>query len=204
MMVLDFFKRSRRRRVPLEQQLATLASCGIHLAKGVAPEALLESFGREELEGDPYRLVLAAMGGEAETESQAGETGHPSDDIWHFDTECIEDHGDYARIARRLRDLAQGSLPLEDISDFVDIEEEQARVTFRLAGETYEWEAEVDNDWVDPTILSRFAQLLEGLEVGRRFTYIDLGGQDCLIGCSTAEEREKLRSETGLEVEWLS
>ena len=74
---------------------------------------------------------------------------------------------------------------------------------FRLAGQSYRWDAEVKDDWVDPIILSRFSDLLSRVGRSRRFTYIDLGGQDCLIGCATAQERERLSRETGLKVEWL-
>lgn len=201
--MFKLFKRNRTDRHSFEQQLSTLASCGIKLAPDVAPEALLESFDREAFEAEPYRLLLVCMGGEAESESQAGETGYPSDNIWHFDTECIEDHGDYAAIARRMKDLAQGELPLEDITDYVDIEAGEAHVTFRLAGQFYRWDAKVEDDWVDASILSRFSDLLSRVGRSRHFTYIDLGGQDCLIGCATAQEREKLPKETGLKVEWL-
>jgi hypothetical protein len=189
--------------VPLERQLSTLASCGIRLAPSVSPQALTSSVNRESLEASPYRL-LAVMGGEAETQEQVGETGYRSDNIWHFDTECVEDHDAYAAIARRLCTLAQGQLPLEEISDYVDVEAGEARLTFRLADREYRWEAKVNDDWVDPTILSRFAELLKTTGKDRRFTYIDLGGQDCLIGCATAEERKCLARETGLEVEWLT
>lgn len=201
--MFKLFKRGPSGPVSFEKQLSTLANCGIKLAPGVAAESLLESFDREAFEAEPYRLLLVCMGGEAESESQAGETGYPSDNIWHFDTECIEDHGAYAAIARRMKDLAQGELPLEEINDYVDVEAGEARVAFRLAGQSYRWDAEVKDDWVDPMILSRFSDLLSRVGRSRRFTYIDLGGQDCLIGCATAQERERLSRETGLKVEWL-
>ena len=70
-------------------------------------------------------------------------------------------------------------------------------------GQSYRWDAEVKDDWVDPMILSRFSDLLSRVGRSRRFTHIDLGGQDCLIGCATAQERERLSRETGLKVEWL-
>jgi len=201
--MFKLFKRNRNGRVSFEKQLSTLASCGIKLAPGVAPEALLESFDREAFEAEPYRLLLACMGGEAESESQAGETGYPSDNIWHFDTDCIEDHGAYAAIARRMKDLAQGELPLEEITDYVHVEAGEARVEFCLAGQSYRWDAKVEDDWVDASILSRFSDLLNQVGSSRHFTYIDFGGQDCLIGCATAQEREQLAKETGLKVEWL-
>ena len=201
--MLKLFRRNPSGPVTFEQQLSTLEGCGIKLAPGVAPEAMLGSIGREAFEAEPYRLLLICMGGEAENEAQAGETGHPSDNIWHFDTECIEDQGAYVTIARRLSELAQGALPLEDVTDHIDIDAGEAHVAFRLAGQDYHWEATVDNDWVDASILSRFASLLERSGQGRRFTYIDLSGQDCLIGCAVESERARLAKETGLKVEWL-
>jgi hypothetical protein len=95
--MFKFFQRRPNGSVSFEQQISTLASCGIKLAPGVAADALLQSCDREAFEAEPYRLLLVCMGGAAENESQAGETGYPSDNIWHLDTECIEDRGAYVR-----------------------------------------------------------------------------------------------------------
>ncbi len=200
--MFSFFKR-RRPKPSFEQQFATLAACGIRLAEGVEPDSLFDSHDREQYEAEPYFLLLMCMGNIAEYVSQDSDTGYLSNDIWHFDAECIEDHGAYVEIARRMSDLAQGELPLEDIADFVDIEAGRAHLSFNLAGQPYHWEAEVDDDWADPNILTRLAELLERLGDGRRFTCIDLGGQDCLIGCATADERERLAREIGSRVDWL-
>jgi len=202
--MFKLLKRGSSGRVSFEQQLITLASCGIELAPGVQPQALLRSFDREAFEAEPYRLLLVCMGDRAGNTSHAGGTGYASDNIWHFDTECIEDDGAYVAIARRMMDLAQGELPLEDIADHVDVEAGQAHVAFRLAGQSHRWDAEVEGDWVDSSILSRFAGLLTRVGRGRRFTYIDLGGQDCLIGCATPLHRDRLATETGLTVDWLA
>ncbi|MCB9535215.1 MAG: hypothetical protein H6704_03045 [Myxococcales bacterium] len=202
--LLRIFGRRPRRPISFEQQLATLASCGIRLAPGVPPEALLASFDREAMEDDPYVLLLTCMGAEEETVSAGGATAYMSNDIWHFDTECIEDHGDYSAIARRMSELAQGDLPLDGIADYVDIDAGQAHLSFELAGQRYRWDAKVEDDWVDPAILSKLASLLTRVGSSRRFTYIDLGGQGCLIGCATGEERKRLARETGLVVKWLT
>lgn len=200
--MLNFFKRKRPEIVRFDEQLRVLANCGINLSANVAPDALFHSFSREDYEKDPYRLLLCVMGGEAEHESQAGETGYPSDSIWHFDTECIEGPGSYAAIARRLAVLAHPALPLEDLDDYVDIDSDEAWLSFKLDGRTEKWTAAVNDDWVDPTILSRFAALLESRS-NKHFTYIDLGGQDCLIGCATPTQKAVLMKATKLKIEWL-
>ena len=198
----DLFRPRRRSPVPLETQLGTLVGCGIALAPGLTPDILTSVIPRDTLEAEPYLLTLTLMGGGGEDEAMG--SGFLSDHIWHFDTECIENHGDYAAIARRMQTLAQGDLPLEEIQDHVDVEEGEAWIAFRLGGQAYRWEAKVEDDWVDDRILTRFADLLVEQRRGRRFTYIDLGGQDCLIGCSTPAQRSALRERTGLAVEWLS
>ena len=180
----------------LERQLDALASCGIRLLPDATLEDLLDEYTREEFAKDPYRLLLIALG--------AMEPRRFSDDIWHFDTECIEDHGAYFVIADRLRDLANPDFPLVDLEDYVDLEANEAWVAFCLDGTPHRWTCEVQDDWVDPNILTRFAELLQSRKTGRRFTYLDLGGQDFLLGCATEAQLQRRRKITGLDWEWLT
>ena len=189
--MFDFLKRKAN---SLEQQLKVLAKGGITLDPAIGLDEIFVSYSREQFEKDPYRRLLCALGDDVPSASRQ---------IWHFDTECIEDHGDYGKIAHRLTELAEGALPLENIEDFVDIDNGVAWLSFVLDGQDYKWTATVQDDWVDPKILSRFAELLEAGNAGRRFTYFDLLGQDCLIGCSTPQQRAWLEAETGLKVQWL-
>lgn len=186
--------------IPLEEQYKTLNLCGIKLRAGITVEHLLASFDRETYEEEPYTLLLTFMGRELEVEPFE----YASDDIWYFDTECIEDNNDYVRIAERLRDIAGDAFPLEEIKDYVDIDERKAWLSFRLDGKDYEWKASVADDWVDPQILSQIAQLFADRQAGKRFTYLDLGGQDCLIGCSTPDQLVKLADRTQLKFQWLT
>jgi hypothetical protein len=186
-------------RIPLEEQLETLASCGIHLKPEFSVETLLESFPREKYETSPYAGLVIRMGGELERKPWTS----LSDNVWHLDTECIEGPGSYARIAERFRDLAQGELPIENIRDRVDLANGDAWLEFELNGETIHWGARVDKDWIDPEIISNFCELLTAQHRTRRYTFFDLKGQDCLIGCATEEELRKLRKVAGLKFTWL-
>lgn len=190
----------RRPKLSVEEQLENLSACGISLKPGMSKDVVFSEYEPEDFVKEPYLLLLIALGGEAEEEP----FGFLSSDIWHFDTECIEDHGDYARIAMRMEELAGGDLPLEGIEDYVDVEEGKAWLAFRLDKQDYKWVLEVDNDWVDTNIFSEFDSLLRSRRKNKRFTYLDLGGQDCLISCSTPEQLEKLRITTGLNFQWLT
>lgn len=183
----------------LEQQLATLEELEIRLRPGVTVEDLLFDFSREDYEARPYEPLLIAMGGNL---SEAP-YGRLSDDIWHFDTEAIEDHGSYVFIAERLRGLADGKLPLEEIRDYVDIEEGVAWLSFKLNQRNYKWDLIVESDWVDPAVFNKFDALLREMTDGKfRFTYYGLG-QDLLISIATPDRLQELRDRTGLDMTWL-
>ena len=95
--LMDLFRRSTT--VTLEEQLAHLSRVGIHLKTEFNVETLLESWDRAQYEKTPYQLTLSRLGGELEREPWTPLSDH----VWDFDTECIEDHGDYIRIAERIR-----------------------------------------------------------------------------------------------------
>lgn len=199
--MFNVFRRRTSTHVPtLEEQLRILEECGVRRRAGVTIDQVLTSWGREQFEADPFRLAVVALGAQAEEPPYP----HLSDSVWHFDTECIEGDGSYVAIAERMRDLAQGDLPLTSITDSVDIDEGIAWLEFELDGRKVHWDAEMQDDWVDAAILSRFAELLAGRKTERRFTYLDLQGQDCILGCCTSEQLATLRQKTGLDFRWLS
>lgn len=190
----------RESRLSLEEQIQALAECGIVLRQGLTIDDLLASFNREQFVKDPFLLTLCVLGGTMEQPPYKP----ISEDIWHLDTECIWDGGDYVTIAERMRDLAKGNLPIRDIKDHVDIQKQSAWLSFSLDEKKIQWEAIVNEDWIDPSILTRFAELLAARESSRRFIYLDLGGQDCIIGCSSPEQLEAVKQKTGLPFRWLS
>lgn len=185
-----------RERIPLETQIQQLAGCGIHLRPHLFAETLLQEFPREKFEEKPFIGTVICMSGYADEQPI-------SDNLFHLDAECIGGPGDYARIAERLRDLAQGELPIENIHDHVDFENGDAWVAFDLEGENYEWHARVHDEWIDPEIISKFCGLLARRGGTRRYTYLDLKGRDGILGCATEEELRALRKLTGMKFSWL-
>ena len=124
-----------------------------------------------------------------------------SDDIWHFDAECIEDDGDYARVVERFVILAKGLLPLADLRDRVDIENETAWVEFKLDGQPVHWDLEVSDDWIDPGLYGRMQELAAKRGGGKRFFIVGLG-QDSLLCFGDAVMKDALSDLSGLEFQW--
>ena len=206
---MSFLSRFRPKvQISLEEQLERLATCGVRLNPPFTAETLLEEFAREKFEERPYVGAIITMGGYKD--------GMPlSNNIFHLDTESIEGPGDYAHIAERMRDLAEGDLPIGDIRDHFDRENGDAWVAFELktplnetnvewgTREKVEWHARVKEKWIDPEMLSNFCALLKGQNTARGYTYFDLKGKDCLIGCATEEQLRELRRMTGMNFTWL-
>jgi hypothetical protein len=119
--MFGLFKRKSRDRVTFEEQLRVLGRAGSRCRRASRPKLCSSRTVARSFEKEPYWLLLCTLGGEAELPEQAGPSGYPSDDMWHLDTECIEDDGAYAAIARRLAAISHGALPLEDVEDHVDV-----------------------------------------------------------------------------------
>ena len=77
------------------------------------------------------------------------------------------------------------------------------RHSFTLDKRKYEWQLEVNDDWVDTELFAKFDALLRAGSSGKRFSFLDLGGQDCLIGCCNTGELVTLKERTGLEFKWM-
>lgn len=144
-------------RVTIEQQVAILAEIGITLNDGVAIDDLIAFEDRDELELQPYAGLVEALGYEIELEPFTPKCNR----LWMCDYERIEDHGDYEAVIERLEIMTDCALGIRDIKDYVDIDDEKAWVEFTYRGATIHWDAEVDNDWLDPFIIVKYDALLK-------------------------------------------
>ena len=198
---MSLLRRLMNRNLTLYAQLDALTVCGIAPSDGVGPAELLARHGEREYETSPFKLLLSELGAESPEPPYLA----LSDNVWHMRAECIAGRGDYVKVAQRMASLAriEDVLPIEAVSDEFDWRRGAAWLSFTLRGREFRWPAKIEERWIDPNILSRFVVLLEEQDTDLRYTGLDLGGQDCLIGCSTEEQFSALRKLTGLEFEWL-
>jgi hypothetical protein len=194
-----FGKSNKDKQPTLAEGLAALERCGIRKRDDVSIDDVLYSTGGTLNDPINYAQLLCVIGSQVERDKFQPK----SNDLWHFDTECIEDHGAYVRIAERLVLLSKGALTITELSDHINIEDSQAWLELEFQGKRIHWDLAVQNDWVDATVFSRFVQLFQAVPSQARFTYANLGGQDCLFGFSTDEQRHALKNLTGVNFEWL-
>jgi hypothetical protein len=175
----------------LENKLDALKSCGLQLAPPFTKDDLLKSWKREDYEKEGFDLVLVVLGSAEEQEPRRNH----SVNVWHFDTEAIENEGDYKKIAERMVEISQGSLPLENIKDHVDIERNDAWLSFDFRGKPIKIKCEVNDDWVDAEVFGKFVELLGQSDPSKIYIYYDLGGQDGVIACVTKQEFDCLKAQ---------
>lgn len=147
------------KKVGLEAQLENLNNLGVSLKEGVAPEELLTNFSREELEEEPYSLLLSVLGSSRETAE--GEFSENSDDILFLDAYCIEEADIYVEIVNRLMVMSGGVLRLEDVRASVDEEKGAAEVSFALDGAERSIKLEAEGKMIDVDLFTGINAILK-------------------------------------------
>ncbi len=120
--------------------------------------------------------------------------------------EPIHGPGDYAAIARALRDLAGGGFPIERVSDTVDLAAEHASLELSLGGVHHVLEALIVGPQVDDGILVMLGALFETWqerqpqEARRRF-FVDPitceADKTSLLICATPEATRAVNAAAG-------
>jgi hypothetical protein len=194
----------------LEEMLAELASCDVTLRDGIPIERLFLAGTKNELEisrstieNGGFEGLLTAMGQQPYDQDTLEDVDPLSDGVWHFDSECIYDHGDYKRIIDNLCRLTRGDLGFDHVRDYVDVQQRIAWVELNRSSKIDRLDIKIRNDWVDERVFSEAQRRLVEAGSERRFAVQNLG-QDCLIVCQTSDLLKRLNSVSGLRfrVEW--
>lgn len=125
------FKWLMGRNPSVEQQLGNLLGVGIRLRGGIDIKDCLDGHQKEYIKR-PYILLLISIGSEIISDND--QVSFPSEQVWHLDRECIEDHGDYARVIQRISEMVKDEIIVDQINDFVDVENNIAQISFNVNG----------------------------------------------------------------------
>ncbi|MCM3748079.1 hypothetical protein M3223_12015 [Paenibacillus pasadenensis] len=127
---------------------------------------------KDRFSRNTYIHLLIELGSEIEIERDIFVS--PSNDVWYLDTECIEGHGDYANLLRRIKEMIANELIIDDVCDEVDVDAGLAKIAFTVAGKSYEYSLMVNLDWMDRDIFRIFSVLLMEHGSDKRFFYSDI------------------------------
>ena len=183
--------------------IGLIEAAGIRFKSDAARQAvLLEVPDYVKSGANIAEALLCAMGDEQLDEETFEQKPWLSDDVWHFDYEAIEDHGAYKSIVENCVRISGATIQIDDIADYVDIEEGKAWVEFSHLGKRKKHHLRVDDDWADPKLFGMLNSILDLDGSPRRFAQHDLG-QDCLIICRSASEISDLNKTAGLKFRQL-
>lgn len=175
-----------------DDKIDFLEGCGLGVASWITraefKSRCMGRWGRAELDGPTFDMALVCLGSAEENPPYRSYCRH----LWHFDVECIEGRGSYVRIAKRMDSLAGGVLGLREIKD--RFRGGRAELEFTSGDRRVHIELTVDDDWVDPGIMIHFVELLQERDPGRIFIYFNLGGQDCILGCISKDNMDRMSS----------
>lgn len=146
-----------KKKVSLEDQLSTLSECDLQMSSSATIDDLFIWGPRETIEKEPYNAIIESLASDIEREPYSPVCNK----LWMCDYERIEDHGAYKEVIERLELMTEGALGLTNIQDYVDVEEGKAWVQFEFNKKTIKWDAEVDDDWLDPYIIVKYDALLK-------------------------------------------
>jgi hypothetical protein len=177
---------------PTDAMLKELEGAGVRVLPDAA-ERLEPPYRSPRDRADAWELLLVNL---AQAELAAN--------LWHLDTECIDTPRAYDHIAERTRDVCCGDLPVESIVSDVPLDEDEGTLSFHLDGRAYEWTVAIQGDWLDTTVLDRFAELLAARATTRRIVIVANLGQAYVLGTFTSDELDRLRALTGLAFDVLA
>ena len=187
-----------KKRVPFEEQWETFQRLGFTLNRGIDDSTIAALRIDKSIVERPYAILYMELGRTIQREPWTPLTNQ----VWDFDVEAIEDHGDYVEIMKNLERISRGELKFQNLKDYVDVEAEKAWVSFMLRGRNYKWVLKVDDDWADPALFTKLVELTRTIKTKGQYTYFFTGGQNAVIGFETPEGRDALIKATGLKIVW--
>jgi hypothetical protein len=163
----------------LETQLAKLAPLGLVLNPGIEIDDLLHSIDRSKLEAKPYKLLVSLLGSEVEQEPWGRQI---CDRVWNFDTECINETGDYIKIVKNLCRLTGDPEYLTEIADEINWEDGDSWLEYNVLDRRQKWTLELNDDWADMMTLTYVMDDLQ--RDGNQFYSIDNEQSMILFYCT--------------------
>jgi hypothetical protein len=180
----------------VERQVEILERFGIALPSDESIESLSAAHSPSDYDLPPFELLLQRL---AEIEWKREDAG----DVLLLDVDRIQVPGDLARFAGKLRDLADGALPIENIADEVQ-SSRYATLHFEHEGQLHRWHTSLEGDLIKDSIVRRLAAMLIDGTGATCFASARLrDDRTAVLVCISRDALRDLRHMTGIDFEWV-
>ncbi len=173
---------------------------GFHVNEEVDMEQLLNDFGGTEAFVEEPHLSFFELLGE-EVVFDDGRSMYVTDMAWTFDTEAIEQNGDYTKILENIKRISGGKLNFENIRDEINFDTRSAFVSFDFHGTSYTWKLNVNDDWVDTRLFESIDYLAKKHKLYGRLSYLFRDSQSLILTWFTYKEAKEIRKLTNLDIQ---
>lgn len=193
------------RTMTCEEQLLVLEELGLTISEEDQERLCNDQNSREHLEEYMFYDLLVCCGMPAWDSETLEVTGYSEQAYW-FDFEGWDISTDYIDILKGVQALAGDAFTIanmkEDISD-VQWEEGTGsiHISFQIDETDYQFQADVEDDWIDPEFLTFLKKSLEQERNGLHLYACSDNGQGCLLFYRTEEWAEDFRTKTGIPLE---
>lgn len=193
---IPFYRNGNRWRyetIPIEEQLLTLSNFGINPKHDDFIEWLCSEWETDVVRSDPYGLLML-LGG---VRNRGGSYERLSDDVFYFDTGCVDDSGSYRTILERFIALSKGAFCIENLHSEVDHDNKKASISFEYKNTDNNWDLGYNDDGFDFGVIMKINRLLKN-NGSKRFFYAchPPDEQGLIIIFNSEEMIEKLNSLT--------
>ena len=178
--------------IPVEKQLRLLADLSIKLRQEDFVKWINDEWSKETLESNPYSPLLFSFGNRRFNE-QYKKWEWLSDDVFTFDTECVDGYDIYSAVLERLGVLSKGIFDVKNVSGSINHKQKSASVSFSLKGIDHSWNLRYDDDWFDVLVIGRINTLLKNMGSEKLFIMSAPGRIINIVFC-TEETKTKLNS----------
>jgi hypothetical protein len=191
----DMFGFQKRSTGTLEEKMLELNRIGLQLNAGRSLKEILGSGDREEFETEGFDTLLFTLANEVETGQGAGESY--TNQLYSFDTECIEDTGDYALVAMRIAEMFRDQFVITAVTDNIDWDSERAVLSFECQGKVYSKKVALDGDWFDPQVLELFIRVSTDMKSERKLGIGITDDQTLFLCVMTPKQMKMFNNLTG-------
>lgn len=194
--------------VPIEEQIEVLTELGFDIPEGALDyyqDWMKDSeYGKLYVEGDPYYMILTDMGMPHYDMDTYEFLGY-SNQVYWFDFEGWDISTDYIEILEGVQALTGEEVAFvgcNENCDGVDWNKGTGviRITFWCNGTPYEYDAEVDHDWLDPGFIGFLNEVLEKEGYEKHLYASHDNGQGNLLFYRDEAWAKEFMEKTGLEL----
>jgi hypothetical protein len=185
--------------VSFDDQLKVFQKLGFEFNPGTDSSDLNRWGGRKRYEDQPYSVMYMALGGNIDRTPWTPITNK----CWHLDRENIKAKDGYTGILKQIQRISGGDIQLENLKEEIS-SGGISTISFQAKGISFNWKLHIADGAFDADLFSNLVDLGLQLKTIKKFTLLEIGGENVVIGYENRDGLYAIRKATGLHISWMT